>query len=49
MWKTCICEAMSWYLEKINRICYVVNWRKTTNLLDFLDNNSWVYTKVIPQ
>jgi len=48
MWKTCICTALAWYLEKINSICYVMNGNNTENLKDFFDNWKWIYTKITP-
>lgn len=46
MWKTCICNALAWYLEKINSICYVMNGNNIENLKKFFDNWTWVNTKI---
>jgi len=49
MWKTCICNALADFLDKINIVCFVLNWNKPDNLKMFLDEWKWVHTKVLPK
>jgi len=48
MWKTCIGIALADFLDKINSICYVLNWNKSENLKIFLEEWKALHTKVIP-
>lgn len=48
MWKTCICSSLARYLEQIKRVCFVMNWKNSENITNFIDNWGWVYTKVTP-
>ena len=48
MWKTCIWIALADFLDKINSVCYVLNWKKSDNLKKFLSWNKAIYTKVLP-
>ena len=48
MWKTCIWTSLADFLDKINSICYVLNWNNSENLKMFLDEWKSVHTKVIP-
>lgn len=48
MWKTCIDTALSDFLDKINSICYVLNWNNSENLKLFLEEWKSIYTKIIP-
>lgn len=48
MGKTCICLALASFLEEHNSNCYVLNWKKTINLLNFFNKWEWIFTKVSP-
>jgi aspartokinase-like uncharacterized kinase len=48
MGKTCICTALSWFLEKFNIICNVANWNNIDNLKIILSWEQWISTTVIP-
>jgi len=47
MGKTCIWVALADFLEKINSICYVLNWHNSENLKSFLSWEKAIYTKVL--
>jgi aspartokinase-like uncharacterized kinase len=49
MWKTCICTALAGFLERVNLICHVSNWKNIDNLKKILSWNEGMKTIVLPR